>query len=230
MCFAYKAQQEQPLIVADSNNAVDIQTIAARQSTPETCVKKNLLRVETGARQRGLIIQETRLGKSDPTQPLPAAKATSAYDDIRVQMAYATINGDDRTDKETTEELEAKEEAMQPLKIGIKAHQELLEQVRSVANSNKKPSTVPFDMTLGGRIRALIIQAWINAEAERRLNRAFNTNTPIQPAGRASTPPDQHEDIKPAKERNPLGEYADFYATFTEQVDRMSAAALSGFF
>ncbi|KAL8789420.1 MAG: hypothetical protein Q9213_001177 [Squamulea squamosa] len=205
-----------PLVVAASNNVVDILTIGARSSTPWTCVKKNLLRIETGVRERDSIVQETRLEESSPTQPLPADKATLVHEDLRVQMAYATIIADDKTDDVTIEELEAKEEAIERLGIDVEAHQELLQQVRSIADFNKRPSTVPFDMTLGGRIRALMIRDRLKAEAE-------------EAADCASTPSNQHQDIKPAKERNPSAEYADYYLAFVEQVDRLSATARTRF-
>lgn len=89
--------------------------------------------------------------------------------------------------------------------------------MRSVADVNKKTSSIPFDATLGGAVRSLMIRDRLRAEQEEADERAI-------------TQPDQHDTTKPAEERNLSADYAKFYTAFIKTGGRLPRKSIDKFF
>ncbi|KAL9023587.1 MAG: hypothetical protein Q9180_008177, partial [Flavoplaca navasiana] len=175
------------------------------------------MRILPGSAERSTIAQEARVTATD--QPLPAPAPSLVTDDVRAKLAYAQIVNEDATDPAAVKDLDAMTERLfkfNTFEEERERQQLLYDQVRTVADMNKQISAVPFAMTKGGHIRALMIRDRLEAEA-------------AEAEEKSKTAPDQHEDIVSAEDRNVSGEYAKFYAEFADNGGVLSAAASDKF-
>ncbi|KAL8807163.1 MAG: hypothetical protein Q9182_000845 [Xanthomendoza sp. 2 TL-2023] len=205
-------------VLAATDNAVDNLLLEYRKkelSRSEAKVRSMSVRVETTVIEKSMVMQEAFVDDSDQDQILPAPQRAKIEQDIRVSMAYAALLDESLATKDDIKKIMAWEKLQIEFSKQLDAHRELYEQLRDAADINQKQSHVPFDMKLGGRIRAIVIRERLAGEAEEAEERRLN---PIK------------EDIKSAAERYPVSaQYWKFYQEFLEQGTKMPWASQNKF-